>query len=121
MKTLFFLTVLFFSCSLSNNVIGQPAYPTGFLSSYTIFIDSGWNVVILVTCDAPHTEYCTTTPRDRTSKGLSLVENLKNSIGKTSDWEVELMESNSYSRIYKFTSKETILEEQSRFTKFNPE
>lgn len=116
MKKLFFLAVFFSAFSLTNNLIAQPAYPTGFLSGYTIFIDSNWNVVILVTCNPPHTEYCTTTPREKSSVGQALVENLNKAIGKESDWEIELYESNSFSRIYKFTSKKSIIDEPNRVT-----
>jgi hypothetical protein len=75
----------------------------------------------MVTCDAPHTEYCTTTPRDRSGVGQALIESLNKTIGKESDWEIELYESNSSSKIYKLTSKKTIIDEPNSVTKIKLE
>ena len=117
MKKLFFIATLFLGFSLSNNLVAQSVQPTGFLKKAVVFINKDWEVVILVTCDPPHTEYCLTRPKNGTKSNQNLVESVNNAIAKESDWEIELVESNSYSKIYKYTSKRTMIEEPNRFAK----
>jgi hypothetical protein len=74
-----------------------------------------WEVVILVTCEAPHDEYCTNTPRDKSSNGETLVKNLNKVIGNNNDWEIKLVESDSQKRVYMYTPKKGIFDETKKF------
>lgn len=108
MKKLFLILGLLFVGGFSQISFAQEVYPTGHLSDFVIFINEDWEVVILVTCDAPHNEYCTNTPKDRGVKGQNLVEALNRVISNSKDFEIQLVQSDSQKNVYMYKPKKEV-------------